>query len=171
MIKNNKCNCQICLSGLSDYVNSLATKGNSIKSISEKLLTVKRLKTDGKTIKNHLDVYNIEIGKTPVLKGEIARVNIDLNEVSFDENFDDTDIQSVIGYLQKIYLRIHLNSSKILLDHQEKYFAGESEDIPEYALKSFAISHKIFSESTGMTTIINLNAAIRIVENAGYRLQ
>jgi hypothetical protein len=167
------CNCKICQLGLTDYVNEIAKNLNSVKAISEKIYKDKQVKIDAKTIKIHLNAYNIEIGKIEGLKPKINRNHIDLNsQIDFSENnFDDNDIQSVIGFLQKIYLKIHLNSAKILIENQEKYLNGDIDELPDYALKSYAVSQKIFSESVGMATIVNLNSAIRIVENSGYRLQ
>jgi hypothetical protein len=166
------CNCQICKIGLADYVNEMAINGDSHKLICEKISKEKNIRIARKTVVNHLNAYNIQSEKTDVLQAKI-RNQIDLNsQIDFSENnFDDNDIQSIIGYLQKIYLKIHLNSAKILLENQEKYLSGESDDLPDYALKAYAISQKIFSESVGMATIVNLNSAIRIVENSGYRLQ
>ena len=167
------CNCQICKIGLGEYVNSMAKKGYSHKLICEKISTEKNIRITRKTVSSHLNAYNIQSEKTDGLQAKITRNQIDLNsQIDFSENnFDDSDIQSIIGYLQKIYLKIHINSAKILLENQEKYLSGEIDDLPDYALKAYSLSHKIFSDSVGLTTIVNLNAAIRIVENSGYRLQ
>ena len=167
------CNCQICKIGLGEYVNDMARNNFSHKLICEKISTEKNIRINRKTVSSHLNAYNIQSEKTDGLQAKITRNQIDLNsQIDFSENnFDHSDIQSVIGYLQKIYLKIHLNSAKILLENQEKYLSGDIDDLPDYALKSYAVTQKIFSESVGMATIVNLNSAIRIVENSGYRLQ
>jgi hypothetical protein len=163
------CNCVICKTNLAEFVEDLASKNYTYKEICEKINLEKNLKINRKTLIEHLKNVNLLSKEVPIKATKRVNLNtcLDFENVNFEVN----KIESVIGYLQKIYLKIHLNSSECLLYEQEKYLSGNSDDIPDWVIKNFAVTNKIFADSCGMQTIINLNAAIKIVENSGYRVQ
>lgn len=165
------CGCLICKSGFGENVNDFAINGKSDKFII-KYLTDMGVKIDRRILKNHLSVYDLEIkkhNKTEVLnleKIEIDMINIDFSKYDFDINKSE----SIINYLQKLHLKIHLNMCEILLFYQQKLLNGEVEDIPDFAIRGILSSEKMLHNISGISHQININAAIRLIESEGYRL-
>ena len=162
------CGCKICKNNLGEYTNELANEGYSLNEIIENLKN-HGLNVDKKLILKHLNAYDITLKNDNDVKnfsGDI--VNIDLK--SFDFSKYDFDIKkpiSIITYLQKLHLKIHLNQAELLLKYQNDVLHGDMEDVPSDALKNIAISWKILSEISGISVFVNQQSAIRTVESMG----
>jgi hypothetical protein len=163
------CGCKICKNNLGELTNELANEGYTLKEIIENLKS-QGLNIDKKMVLRHLNAYDI------ILESEVSNIkNVDKNPVDIDlKTFDftkyDFDINqpvSIIGYLQKLHLKIHLNQAELLLKYQNDVLCDDMEDVPNEALKNIAISWKLLSEVSGINVYVNQQNAIRTVESMG----
>lgn len=165
------CGCPICKAGYGEEINNLASEGKSDKFLIQ-FLNSKGLKIDRRVLKNHLSIYDLKVKKQDeikileVEKIEIDMVNIDFSKYDFDVDKSDT----IINYLQKLHLKIHLNMCEILIFYQQKLMNGEIEDIPDFAIRGILSSEKMLQNISGISHQININAAIRLIESQGYHL-
>lgn len=162
------CGCEICKNNLGKYTNGLANEGYSLKEIVENLKN-QGLNIDKKLVLKHLNAYDITLkNDNDVKKSSGDIVNTDLKSFDFSKyDFDITQPISIISYLQKLHLKIHLNQAELLLKYQNDVLSGDSEDVPSDALKNIAISWKILSEVSGINVYVNQQNAIRTVESMG----
>ena len=187
------CGCKICKKNLGEHTNELANEGYSLNEIIENLnynlhqqihwcvhegyslneiienLKNQGLNVDKKLVLKHLNAYDITLkSDNNVKKSNGNIVNIDLKSFDFSKyDFDITQPISIISYLQKLHLKIHLNQAELLLKYQNDALSGYSEDIPSDALKNIAISWKILSEVSGISVYVNQQNAIKTVESMG----
>lgn len=166
------CGCKICKASLGEYTNQLIIDGVSPKDVLE-ILQNRGVKTTDKLLKKHLSAYEIPYPETE--NSEITHcepVKVDLNKIDFSEyNFDVNNIESIIGYLQKINLKIYLNQSKITLQAQQDVIDGKSPDVPKEILQNLAVAFQILDKSTGLSTHVNQQEAIKVVEAMGLLVQ
>lgn len=166
------CGCKICKNNLGENTNRLILDGSSpnevINFLKENNLTVSK-----KLLSRHLSAFGIhmseyEIKETTVLEA----IEVDMNDFDFSRySFDSNNPVSVIDYLQKLHLKIHLNQAEILLKLQQDVLEGKSIDVSTDALKNLLISWKIFNESSGIAIYANQQAAIKIVEAMGIKIE
>lgn len=166
------CGCKICKASLGEYTNQLIIDGVPPKDVLE-MLQKRELKTTEKLLKKHLSAFQIPYPSTinsEVVHGE--PVKVDLNKIDFSQySFDENDIESIIGYLQKVNLKIYLNQSKITLQAQQDVIDGKSPDIPREIMQNLAVAFQILDKSTGISTHVNQQSAIKTVEAMGLTIQ
>lgn len=167
------CGCKICKANLGEFTNELILNGESPKNVL-KTLQERNIKVTEKLLKKHLSAYEIyipdKIETEESYTGEAIKV--DLNRIDFSEyDFDVNDMESIVRYLQKINLKIYLNQSKITLQAQEDVINGKSPDIPKEILQNLAVAFQILDKSTGISTHINQQEAIKVVEAMGLLIQ
>lgn len=166
------CGCKICKANLGEYTNQLIISDFSPKEVL-KLLQNRGLKTTEKLLKKHLSAFQIpyaENNKNEVI--ECETVKVDLNKIDFSEySFDPNDIESIIGFLQKINLKIYLNQSRITLQAQQDVINGNSPDMPKEIMQNLAIAYQILDKSTGLSIHVNQQEAIKVVEAMGLLSQ
>ena len=166
------CGCKICKAGLGNSTNELILNGESPKSVLN-TLQHNGLKASENLLKKHLSAYSIpypERAKNEIVSCE--PIQVDLNKIDFSEyNFDQHDIESIIGYLQKINLKIYLNQSKITLQAQQDILEGISIDMPKEILQNQAIAFQILEKSTGLAIHVNQQEAVKVVEAMGLTVQ
>lgn len=163
------CGCEICKADLGEYTNQLIVDGFSLKEVV-KYLKSQRLMIDKKTVLRHLNAYGITPSSDSVDTQVVTSepVNIELKTFDFSKyDFDVNKPISIISYLQKLHLKIHLNQAELLLKLQNDVLQGESLDVPGDALKNIATSWKLLSEVSGINVYVNQQAAIRTVEAMG----
>ena len=167
------CGCKICKANLGEFTNELILNGESPKNVL-KALQERNIKVTEKLLKKHLSAYEIyipdKIETEESYTGE--PIKVDLNRIDFSEyDFDVNDMESIVRYLQKINLKIYLNQSKITLQAQEDVINGKSPDIPKEILQNLAVAFQILDKSTGISTHINQQEAIKVVEAMGLLIQ
>lgn len=167
------CGCKICKANLGEFTNELILNGESPKNVL-KTLQERNIKVTEKLLKKHLSAYEIyipdKIETEESYTGEAIKV--DLNRIDFSEyDFDVNDMESIVRYLQKINLKIYLNQSKITLQAQQDVIDGKSPDIPKEILQNLAMAFQILDKSTGISTHINQQEAIKVVEAMGLLIQ
>ncbi|GEM_PF-4197005 len=150
------CGCKICKSNLGEYTNELINDGISPKKVLE-ILESKGLKTTEKLLKKHLAAYGIYIPeKMKSEDGSYEPITVDLNKIDFSEyDFDPNNIESIIGYLQKINLKIYLNQAQITLQAQQDVKEGKCPDIPREIMQNLAVAFQILDKSTGLSIHVN----------------
>jgi len=165
------CGCKICKANLGEYTNQLIFDGISPKNVLEMLLK-RRVKTSEQLLKKHLSAFQIPYPESVNEIIDCEPVTVDLNKIDFsDYDFDPNDIESIVRYLQKINLKIYLNQSKITLQAQEDVINGKSPDVPKEILQNLAVAFQILDKSTGISTHINQQEAIKVVEAMGLLIQ
>jgi hypothetical protein len=165
------CGCKICKANLGEYSNQLIVDGISPKNVLEMLLK-RGIKTTEKLLKKHLSAFQIPYPESETEVIDCEPITVDLNKIDFSEyNFNPNDIESIIGYLQKINLKIYLNQSRITLQAQQDVIDGKSPDIPREVMQNLAVAFQILDKSTGMSTHVNQQEAIKIVESMGLMVQ
>jgi hypothetical protein len=167
------CGCKICKANLGEFTNELILNGESPKNVL-KALQERNIKVTEKLLKKHLSAYEIyipdKIETEESYTGE--PIKVDLNRIDFSEyDFEVDDMESIVRYLQKINLKIYLNQSKITLQAQEDVINGKSPDIPKEILQNLAVAFQILDKSTGISTYINQQEAIKVVEAMGLIIQ
>jgi hypothetical protein len=163
------CGCVICKNNLGELTNELANEGYTLKEIIENLKS-QRLNIDKKIVLRHLNAYNITLEVESVNIENVNRTPVNIDLKSFDFSKYDFDIKqpvSIISYLQKLHLKIHLNQAELLLKYQNDVLCGDMEDVPSDALKNIGISWKLLSEVSGINVYVNQQNAIRTVESMG----
>ncbi len=165
------CGCKICKAYLGEYTNQLIFDGISPKNVLEMLLK-RGIKTNEKLLKKHLSAFQIPYPESEIEVIDCEPVTVDLNKIDFSEyNFDPNNIESIIGYLQKINLKIYLNQTKITIQAQQDVIDGKSPDMPREIMQNLAVAFQILDKSTGMSTHVNQQEAIKIVESMGLMVQ
>jgi len=166
------CGCKICKANLGEYTNQLIISGFSPKDVL-KTLQERNVKITDKLLKKHLSAFQIaypESNKDDVI--ECEPIKVDLNKIDFSQyNFDPNDIESIIGYLQKINLKIYLNQTRITLQAQQDVIDGKSPDMPKEIMQNLAVAFQILDKSTGISTHVNQQEAIKVVEAMGLMIQ
>lgn len=166
------CGCKICKAGLGEMTNRGILEGISPKDIL-KALEKEGVKVSVTLLKKHLAAFSIpypEEKTEAVIKQE--PIKVDLNKIDFTQyNFEPNNIESIIGFLQKINLKIYLNQSKITLQAQEDVLNGRCPDVPKEIFQNLAVAFQILEKSTGMSVHINQQEAIRVVEAMGLSIQ
>jgi hypothetical protein len=167
------CGCKICKANLGEYVNELIT----VESVSPKevlkILQDENVTVSEKLLKKHLSAFGIpypENMKDDVISCE--PVKVDLNKIDFSEyDFDADKPESIIAYLQKINLKIYLNQTKITIQAQQDVIDGKCPDMPREIMQNLAVAFQILDKSTGLSTHVNQQEAIKTVESMGLIIQ
>jgi hypothetical protein len=167
------CGCKICKRHLGEYVNELITLENiSPKQVLE-ILQNEGLTVSDKLLRKHLSAFGIQYPET--MNDESITCNpitTDLNTIDFTEyDFDSNNPESIIKYLQNINLKIYLNQTKITLQAQQDVINGNSPDIPKQVMQNLALAFQILDKSTGLSTHVNQQEAIKTVEAMGLVVQ
>jgi hypothetical protein len=166
------CGCKICKAGLGDITNDLIVNGDSPKSVID-FLQSKGVKVSMALLKKHLAAFELSIpdkNNDSVIVCE--PVTVDLNKIDFTEyEFDDSNPESIISYLQKINLKIYLNQSKITLKAQQDVLTGTAPDMPREVIQNLAIAYQILEKSAGLSMRINQNEALKVVQDMGFTVQ
>ncbi len=168
----NGCGCKICKADLGEYTNDLISSGESPQSVLDTLQS-KGVKTTEKLLKRHLSAYSIEYpDKSEEEILECETIKVDLNQIDFSEyNFDSNNIESIIGYLQNINLKIYLNQSIITIKAQEDAINGDVPNVPKEVMQNQLIAFQMYKECSGMIMRINQQEAIKSVESQGLIIQ
>ncbi|NJM22785.1 MAG: hypothetical protein HC907_30805 [Richelia sp. SM1_7_0] len=166
------CGCKICKANLGDYTNQLINDGVTPKKVLE-ILQEKGLKVTERLLKKHLSAFGISYPEN--MKDEIINcepITVDLNKIDFSEyDFDSNNPESIIAYLQKINLKIYLNQTRITLQAQQDVIDGKSPDMPKEIMQNLAVAFQILDKSTGLSTHVNQQEAIKTVEAMGLTVQ
>lgn len=166
------CGCKICKASLGEYTNQLINDGVTPKKVLE-ILQEKGLKITERLLKKHLSAFGISYPEN--MKDEIINcepIRVDLNKIDFSEyDFDSNNPESIIAYLQKINLKIYLNQTKITLQAQQDVIDGKSPDVPKEIMQNLAVAFQILDKSTGLSTHVNQQEAIKTVEAMGLTVQ
>jgi hypothetical protein len=166
------CGCKICKADLGDYTNQLIISGFSPKDVL-KTLEERKVKITERLLKKHLSGFQIpypESDNNEII--ECEPIKVDLNKIDFSQyNFDFNNIESIIGYLQKINLKIYLNQTRITLQAQQDVIDGRSLDMPKEIMQNLAVAFQILDKSTGISTHVNQQEAIKVVEAMGLMIQ
>lgn len=167
------CGCKICKAELGEYTNQLINDGVSPKEVIKILLKESKLKITESLLKKHLSAFSIpypDLDNDEKIKSK--PVNVDLNKIDFSEyDFDITNPESIVTYLQKINLKIYLHQAKITLQVQKNVIAGEHPDMPKEVMQNLALAYQILEKSAGLGIRINQQEAIKLVESMGFILQ
>jgi hypothetical protein len=166
------CGCKICKANLGEYINQLIISGFSPKDVL-KTLQERNVKTTEKLLKKHLSAFEIPYPESDDSEMiECEPIKVDLNKIDFFQyNFDYNDIESIIAYLQKINLKIYLNQTRITLQAQQDVIDGKSPDMPKEIMHNLAVAFQILDKSTGVSTHVNQQEAIKVVEAMGLTIQ
>lgn len=167
------CGCKICENDFGDSVNDLASDGDSLKSILQ-FLEKQGLKVSKKVLKKHLDAFEIPYkdDSTVAVVEDCEPVKIELNKVDFSQyNFDENKPDTIIGYLQKLNLKLYLNQLQIVLQRQDDVIKGKSPEVNSNEVKNLSLIFQILEKSTAMAIQINQREAIRIVESMGLSVE
>lgn len=164
------CGCKICKQGLGELVNDLVVNGESPKFVITELQH-NGLKVSEKLLRKHLSAFELTFSEA--VEAELLEpVQVDLNKIDFSiYEFDNTDIESFVGYIQNINKKIYLNQARIVLQAQQDVINGVSPDVPKEILQNLAIAFQILDKSTGMSLHINQQQAIKVVEGMGLSIQ
>lgn len=166
------CGCKICKADLSEFTNELILNGESLKSVLDEL-QLKNCKVPASLLKKHLSAYSIDY--TEFKDSEVINtepIKIDLNKIDFSQyNFEPDNIESIIGFLQKINLKIYLNQALITLQAQQDVINGDCPDMPREIMQNLAVAFQILEKSTGLGVRINQQEAIKVVESLGLLVQ
>jgi hypothetical protein len=165
------CGCKICKAGLGEIVNELITSGNSPKSVI-KYLQDNGLEVSRELLRKHLSAFGIAMpdkNKDEVLICE--PVTVDLNKIDFSEyDFELSNPESIVSYLQKLNLKVYLNQLKITLQAQEDVIKGDCPDMPREIMQNLALAYQILDKSSALGIRINQQEAIKIVESMGMTI-
>lgn len=167
------CGCKICKAGLGEYTNQLIIDGCSSWLVL-KDLQKKGLKISEKLLKKHLSAFGIPYpeNKDEDEDVESKPIKVDLNQIDFSEyHFNVNNIESIIGYLQKINLKIYLNQTRITLQAQQDVIDGVCSDMPREIMQNLAVAFQILDKSTGISIHVNQQEAIKTVEAMGLSVQ
>ena len=165
------CGCKICKANLGEYSNQLILDGISPKEVL-KLLQNRGIKTSEKLLRKHMSAFQIPYPETDTEIIECEPVTVDLNKIDFSQyDFDTNNIESIIAYLQKINLKIYLNQTRITLKAQQDVIDGKSPDMPKEIMQNLAVAFQILDKSTGISTHINQQEAIKVCESLGLIVQ
>ena len=163
------CNCKICQNDYGEEVNEMILNGSSPVTVIQELNQLQINVTEDE-LKQHLENYGIKLEESKTLDN--ISQTVDLNSLDFSEYlFEENNPISVIGYLQKINLKIYLNQTKITLIEQDKYLSGLTDEIDSNTFKNLAVAFKILADSTGMNVMINQQEAIKAVESMGLEVK
>jgi hypothetical protein len=166
------CGCKICKANLGEYTNQLINDGVTPKKVLE-ILQEKSLNITERLLKKHLSAFGISYPEN--MKDEVINcepVTVDLNKIDFSEyDFDSNNPESIIAYLQKINLKIYLNQTKITLQAQQDVIDGKCPDMPREIMQNLAVAFQILDKSTGLSTHVNQQEAIKTVESMGLTVQ
>lgn len=167
------CGCKICKANLGEYVNELITVENVSPKEVLQILQNEGVNASDRLLKKHLSAYSIEYPET--MKDELIDcepITVDLNKIDFSQyNFDANNPESIIGYLQKINLKIYLNQATITLQAQQDVIDGKCPDMPREIMQNLAVAFQILEKSTAINIHINQAEAIKTVEAMGLTIQ
>ena len=168
------CGCKICKAGLGDYTNELISIGESARTVLD-MLQEQGLQTNEKLLKKHLAAYSMPYPEKPNDDDELLHcepVRVDLNKIDFSEyNFKPDNIESIVGYLQNINLKIYLNQSQITLQAQEDVINGIAPNVPKEVMQNQMVAFQMYKESSGIMLHVNQQEAIKSVESQGLIIQ
>lgn len=166
------CGCKICKAGLGELANRMILEGEPPSSVIAELEN-QGLSVTKKLLKKHLAAFDIEYPSEQNFDEliECKPVTIELNDIDFEEyNFDINHPESVIGYLQKLNLKVYLNQLKITLQAQKDVIDGKVPDVPTEVLRNLATAFQILDKSSAMSVRINQAEAIKTVESMGFTI-
>ena len=170
------CGCKICKAGKGKIFNDFVINENPTLEQAKSFLKDNNVSADKRIINNHLSAYNLSLNDSKSVAKEILVISendeklnnyLDFNQYDFDVNNPDT----IVNYLQKLHLKIHLNQCQLVLKSQMEVMTGESIDVPNDVIRNAALTWKMLNEVTGIGIITNQYMAIKTVENMGYKLQ
>jgi hypothetical protein len=167
-VTTSSCGCKICKAELGDYTNGLITDGVTPNDVL-KILQNKGLTVSEKLLKKHLSAFGIPYPEDAVI--ECEPVTVELNKIDFSEyEFDGSNPDEIISYLQKINLKIYLNQSRIALQAQQNVIDGKCPDIAPDIFRNLAVAFQILERSTGLNVRVNQQEAIKVVESMGLTI-
>jgi hypothetical protein len=170
------CGCKICKAGKGKIFNDFVINENPTLEQAKSFLKDNDLIADKRLINNHLSAYNLSLNDNKSVVKEVVAIArndekldnyLDFSQYDFDVNNPDT----IVNYLQKLHLKIHLNQCQLVLKSQMEVMTGENIDVPNDVVRNAALTWKILNEVTGIGIITNQYMAIKTVENMGYKLQ
>lgn len=164
------CGCKICKAGLGELTNRLILEGESPIAVLQEL-EKQGVNASKKLLKKHLAAFEIDYPEEQYYEGiaECEPVTIELNDIDFSEyEFALDNPGSVITYLQKLNLKVYLNQMRITLQAQQDVIDGKAPSVPAQILRNLAIAYGILDKSTAMSTQINQQQALKIVEAMGF---
>ena len=175
------CGCKICKAGMGKVFNDFVILENPTFLSAKNYLVDNELEADKKLIINHLSAYDLslndlninELSSNKNVDNVVMRNDesldsyLDFSQYDFEINNPDT----VVNYLQKLHLKIHLNQCEILIKSQYDVMSGNSSDMNNDVVRNTALSWKMLNEVSGIGMITNQAKAIQTVESMGYKLK
>jgi hypothetical protein len=170
------CGCKICKAGKGKIFNDFVINENPTLEKAKSFLKDNDLIADKRLINNHLSAYNLSLNDSKAVDVEVTAITkndeklnnyLDFSQYDFDVNNPDT----IVNYLQKLHLKIHLNQCQLVLKSQMELMIDENIDIPSDVIRNAALTWKMLNEVSGIGIITNQYMAIKTVENMGYKLQ
>ena len=170
------CGCKICKAGKGKIFNDFVINENPTLEKAKSFLKDNDLIADKRLINNHLSAYNLSLNDSKAVDVEVTAITkndeklnnyLDFSQYDFDVNNPDT----IVNYLQKLHLKIHLNQCQLVLKSQMEMMIDENIDIPSDVIRNAALTWKMLNEVSGIGIITNQYMAIKTVENMGYKLQ
>lgn len=142
------CGCKICKANLGEHTNHWVQEGWQANKVLDELKSM-GVAASGTLLRKHLSAFGIDYPE-PEKPDEsyCVPVTVDLNDIDFSEyNFDANNAGSIVGYLQKINLKIYLNQSKITIQAQQEVIDGNAPNVPKEVLQNMAICFQILERS------------------------
>lgn len=170
------CGCKICKAGKGKIFNDFVINENPTLEKAKSFLKDNDLIADKRLINNHLSAYNLSLNDSKAVDVEVTAITkndeklnnyLDFSQYDFNVNNPDT----IVNYLQKLHLKIHLNQCQLVLKSQMEMMIDENIDIPSDVIRNAALTWKMLNEVSGIGIITNQYMAIKTVENMGYKLQ
>lgn len=170
------CGCKICKAGKGKIFNDFVINENPTLEKAKSFLKDNDLIADKRLINNHLSAYNLSLNDSKAVDVEVTAITkndeklnnyLDFSQYDFNVNNPDT----IVNYLQKLHLKIHLNQCQLVLKSQMELMIDENIDIPSDVIRNAALTWKMLNEVSGIGIITNQYMAIKTVENMGYKLQ
>ncbi|AFY59248.1 hypothetical protein Riv7116_6936 (plasmid) [Rivularia sp. PCC 7116] len=172
------CGCKICRAGLGEETNRLASDGSTIKEIKE-YLKDNGLEVSKSLINKHLEAFDLKVGNSKLNQLEtefiedkplVEEITI-LNEINFENYaFEENSPQEIIGFVQRIALKIHLGVSAIAL-RDINYAQISGGEINTESINCYAKTQKALADITAIDVMVNQQKAIRTVESLGLKIE
>lgn len=173
------CGCKICRAGLGEQINWLASRGREIEELQD-YLKANGLEVSKKYVKKHLEAFGLKPGNpdlnTPsgeeveLVPEPITEYEI-INSIDFSQyNFDEHSPESVIGFLQKLALKIHLGTSAIAM-RDIAYAQATGGQVDTDSINNYIKTQSALSKITAIEMVVNQQKAIRTVEGLGLKIE
>jgi hypothetical protein len=159
------CGCKICNANLGEFLNEDIQSGTTPKQAQKNLLD-RGLKVDIKTVMRHLSAFEITPKPQEIPQRQLTKVNMKNFDFSKYE-FEETNPIAIVGYLQKLFLKVTLNQSELLLRSQSEALEGLIVGVPEEEMRNLERAYKLLDSVTGFSLYSNQQTAIKIVESMG----